>query len=79
MLTKGTEVRFTASRLGTVRDPNQNRFEAETVERGDHGIYEGPHPTLEEWHLVRVGDGTLFVPCHVSQFEVVPLGERLAR
>ena len=70
MLAIGTSVRFTAGRLGLVREAHAIRFEPEVVERGDTGVYEGVHPTLEVWHLVRVGE--LLCPCHESQFEPVP-------
>ncbi len=69
-LTPGQQVRFTAA-LGLVKkDTPAGKFEAQIVEIGDLGEYIGPHPTIDGWSLIAVGE-QFICPCHSSQFEAV--------
>lgn len=63
-------VRFTQDHLGLLDSPHDPRFNPdETANKGDLGEYIGVHPTIEGWHIIRVGE--LFCPCAPSMFEFV--------
>lgn len=77
MIAKGTRVRFTRGPLGLV-DEFTGGMEPETVDVGDEGTYEEPHPALDGWHYIEVevtSDGgesrVLLCPCPDIYFEVV--------
>jgi hypothetical protein len=72
-LTPGTTVRILV-RAGLVERAEAPHFVA-MVEPGTEGVYDCPHPTLPEWHLVMVDhpdyDRVLYVPLHADQMEVL--------
>ena len=53
---KGTKVRFTKGPLGLFDTDDHRHFCDEVVHADDTGIYEGEHPDVPGWHLVRVGE-----------------------
>ncbi len=75
VFTQGAVVRFTRGPLGTLADPNDSHFAEHKVNKGEQGLYQGPHPYKDlgdkDWHLVSVAhEGRmLHVPVHSAQIE----------
>lgn len=66
---KGDRVRFTVGPLGLLAERDLGRFGAGIVQKGDEGVYDGPHPSprMDDWHLVQVGD--CWAPVHSHMIE----------
>lgn len=72
---QGSRVRFVHGPIGLLSDPDGFRFAEPVAKYGDEGTYLGPHPQLDEWHMIEVlvpGEaGSFYAPVHRGQFVVI--------
>lgn len=68
---RGDRIRFLLGPMGLLANIDDLRFVEETVKEGDEGIYQGPHPTIEEadWHVVQFREWVC--PVHDSMIEKI--------
>ena len=66
-LKQGDVIVFTQNRMGCMDSADSSLFNEHVVNGGDRGIYQGPHPTIPQWHICthKVDENMfVYVPLH---------------